>query len=251
MKARVAVLASILTAAAALSVLPSAGAADPIARASRVSACSYIRASVPYTRHGSAQRWRVYVDGTASCASAVAVLDAVMHLRARQHLGASEADSYFLEGGWRAGRRHGYADLRAAVAAPRRTRRSARTRSRSTARLPDAAARAHPRASLTPRVALRPSASAWGSRRRSCRRSSSSITPCSRSAGTTSSKTSVIDQLRIAPWLLERLPPPRAGTSRSSRRSPGRSSAARRGRGAAARRRSRCACRSAGYISRP
>ena len=32
-------------------------------------------------------------------------------------------------------------------------------------------------------------------------KTSSSITPCSRSAGTTSSKTSVIDQLRIAPWL--------------------------------------------------
>ena len=34
---------------------------------------------------------------------------------------------------------------------------------------------------------------------------SSSIAPCSRSAGTTSSKTSVIDQLRIAPWLFEHL----------------------------------------------
>ena len=85
-----------------------------------------------------------------------------------------------------------------------------------------------------------------GSRRRSCRTTASSITPSSRSAGTTSSKTSVIDQLRIAPLAsncsrrLGREPVDRA------RRSPGRSSAARRGRGAAARRRSRCACRSAG-----
>src|SRR5438105_10836163 len=34
---------------------------------------------------------------------------------------------------------------------------------------------------------------------------SSSITPCSRSTGTTSSNTSVIDQLRIAPLALEHL----------------------------------------------
>jgi hypothetical protein len=63
--------------------------------------CGSIRASVPYARHGNAQRWRVYVSGNASCRSAEAALVAVMHLQAAQHVGRSEVDSYFTAGSWR------------------------------------------------------------------------------------------------------------------------------------------------------
>jgi hypothetical protein len=62
--------------------------------------CGYIHASVPYTTHGQADRWRVYVDGSASCATAVKVLDAVMHLHGKPHEGASEANSYSTYAGW-------------------------------------------------------------------------------------------------------------------------------------------------------
>jgi hypothetical protein len=62
--------------------------------------CGFIRASVPYSAHGQADRWHVYVDGSASCATAVKVLDAVMHLQGKQHQGASEANSYFTFAGW-------------------------------------------------------------------------------------------------------------------------------------------------------
>jgi hypothetical protein len=96
----VGLLASILVTGASLSAIPAAGAAGRAARTSSVTTCGYIRASVPYTRQGTAARWRVYVAGAASCASAAKVLDAVMHLQARQHLGSSEADSYFTDGGW-------------------------------------------------------------------------------------------------------------------------------------------------------
>ena len=55
---------------------------------------------MPYSSHGQADRWRVYVKGAASCATAVRVLDAVMHLRGRRHLGDAEANSYFTFAGW-------------------------------------------------------------------------------------------------------------------------------------------------------
>jgi hypothetical protein len=83
-----------------LLVLSASLAAVSAAGASGVRTCGYIHASVPYSAHGQAYRWRVYVDGSASCTTAVAVLDAVMHLRATQHLGSAEADSYFTYTGW-------------------------------------------------------------------------------------------------------------------------------------------------------
>jgi hypothetical protein len=63
-------------------------------------ACGFVHASVPYSRHGHHDRWRVYVRGNASCASARGVLNAVMHLRATAHNGTSNADSYFTYRGW-------------------------------------------------------------------------------------------------------------------------------------------------------
>jgi hypothetical protein len=75
-------------------------AAVPAAGASGVPACGHIHASVPYTANGHADRWAVYVEGSASCASAIKVLDAVTHLHARAHTGSSEADSYFTYAGW-------------------------------------------------------------------------------------------------------------------------------------------------------
>jgi hypothetical protein len=93
-------LAIVLVASAPLAAAPAAGASGRTARTSSVTTCGYIRASVPYTHQGRAARWRVYVKGAASCATAVKVLGAVMHLRARQHVGSSEADSYFTDGGW-------------------------------------------------------------------------------------------------------------------------------------------------------
>ncbi len=86
-------VAILLVLSASLGTVPAAGA-------STVRTCGYIHASVPYSAHGQAYRWRVYVDGSASCATAVAVLDAVMHLRATQHVGNSEAGSYFTYTGW-------------------------------------------------------------------------------------------------------------------------------------------------------
>jgi hypothetical protein len=70
------------------------------AGASSVAACGYIHASVPYSAHGQADRWRVYVKGSATCETAIGVLGAVMHLRGHQHLGSSEAGSYFTYSGW-------------------------------------------------------------------------------------------------------------------------------------------------------
>ncbi len=79
---------------------PAAGRAVANAATSSVPSCGYVHASVPYTSHGQAEKWRVYVKGDASCATAVKVLDAVMHLRGKQHLGSSEAGSYFTYDGW-------------------------------------------------------------------------------------------------------------------------------------------------------
>jgi hypothetical protein len=86
-------LAVLLVVCASLAAAASANASD-------ARTCGYIHASVPYSTHGQADRWRVYVDGSASCATAVRVLGAVMHLQGKPHEGSSEADSYFTYAGW-------------------------------------------------------------------------------------------------------------------------------------------------------
>ncbi len=90
-------LAIVLAVAAALAATPGAGASDG---SHTVTSCGYIHASVPYSLSGHANRWRVYIDGSTSCASATAILDAVMHTHGKQHLGGSEADSYTTFSGW-------------------------------------------------------------------------------------------------------------------------------------------------------
>lgn len=100
MRARGLTLAIGLVLSAPLAALPAAVASGAAARTSSVRTCGYLRASVPYTHHGTADRWRVYVNGAATCASAVEALDAVTHARATEHLGRSEAGSYFVEAGW-------------------------------------------------------------------------------------------------------------------------------------------------------
>ncbi len=90
-------LAIIFAASASLAAVPAAGASDG---AHTVTSCSYIQASVPYSASGHADRWRVYIDGDTSCASATAVLAAVMHTHGKQHVGSSEADSYTTFSGW-------------------------------------------------------------------------------------------------------------------------------------------------------
>jgi hypothetical protein len=86
-------LVALLVVSASLALVASANASD-----ARI--CGYIRASVPYSTHGQTDKWRVYVKGAASCATAVKVLDAVMHLQGKQHEGPSEADSYATYAGW-------------------------------------------------------------------------------------------------------------------------------------------------------
>jgi hypothetical protein len=86
-------LVTLLVVSASLAVVASADASD-------ARTCGYIHASVPYSTHGQADRWRVYVKGAASCATAVKVLDAVMHVHGKSHEGISEADSYFTYAGW-------------------------------------------------------------------------------------------------------------------------------------------------------
>jgi hypothetical protein len=93
MRARVALIASLLAAGAWLSTVPAAGTPS-------VTTCGYVHASVPYTRQGNTERWRVYVTGASSCASATKVLNAVLHLQARPHVGSSEVNSYFTDSGW-------------------------------------------------------------------------------------------------------------------------------------------------------
>jgi hypothetical protein len=90
-------LVIILAASAFLAAVPTAGASDG---ASSVTTCGYIHASVPYSTDGHADRWRVYVKGSTSCASATAALYAVMHGHGKRHVGSSEADSYATFGGW-------------------------------------------------------------------------------------------------------------------------------------------------------
>jgi hypothetical protein len=81
-------------------VLAAVSSADASGGSGRVSTCGYIHASVPYSASGQADRWRVYIDGSSSCARAVATLYAVMHGDGKHHEGASEADSYATFGGW-------------------------------------------------------------------------------------------------------------------------------------------------------
>jgi hypothetical protein len=77
------------------------GSAPSVAAGTTIGSCGMIRASVPYSHHGHRDRWRVYVTGHASCASAERVLSAVMHLDATEHLGSSDASSYFSDDGWK------------------------------------------------------------------------------------------------------------------------------------------------------
>jgi hypothetical protein len=104
MRTRVALLAIVASAGACLTAALGPAGASGLAvgssHGSSVTTCGFIHASVPYSSRGAGQRWRVYVTGAASCASAVAVLDAVMHLHATPHVGGSEADSYFTYNRW-------------------------------------------------------------------------------------------------------------------------------------------------------
>jgi hypothetical protein len=90
-------LAIMLAASALLAGVSAAGASDG---SHTITSCGYVHASVPYTASGHAERWRVYIEGSTSCASATAVLDAVMHTHGKQHLGGSEVDSYTTSAGW-------------------------------------------------------------------------------------------------------------------------------------------------------
>jgi hypothetical protein len=92
-----AIVTIILAVGASLAAVSAAGASDGSAS---VTTCGYIHASVPYSTNGHADRWRVYVKGSTSCASATAALDAVMHGHGKRHVGASEASSYVTVGGW-------------------------------------------------------------------------------------------------------------------------------------------------------
>jgi hypothetical protein len=94
---RLAIVPIILAVWASPAAVSLAGASDG---SSGVTTCGYIHASVPYSANGHADRWRVYVKGSTTCASAAAALDAVMHGHGKQHMGSSEADSYVTFGGW-------------------------------------------------------------------------------------------------------------------------------------------------------
>jgi hypothetical protein len=86
---------TISMAASSVVLAPSAAAENSIG------SCGVVHASIPYSHQGNHDRWRVYVRGHASCASAKRVLNAVMHLNATEHLGSSDATSYFSYHGWR------------------------------------------------------------------------------------------------------------------------------------------------------
>jgi len=89
-------LALTLAAGAALALAPAAAAGAT----HDATTCGYVHASVPYTAHGHAEKWRVYVTGHASCTTATSVLNAVMHLQGKQHNNGTEAGSYFTYAGW-------------------------------------------------------------------------------------------------------------------------------------------------------
>jgi len=85
-----------LATGACLLIAPAAAAAA----APDATTCGFIHASVPYSAGGHAKKWRVYVTGKASCATARNVLDAVMHLHGKVHEGTSDASSYTTYAGW-------------------------------------------------------------------------------------------------------------------------------------------------------
>lgn len=89
-------LALTLVAGASL-VLPAAAGAGATHDATT---CGYIHASVPYTAHGQAEKWRVYVTGHTSCVTATSVLNAVMHLHGKEHDNGTEVSSYITYSGW-------------------------------------------------------------------------------------------------------------------------------------------------------
>lgn len=91
----------VLVAAAVWLIPVTADASAGHAASATVSRCGFLRASVPYSRHGNRHRWGVYVIGSASCRSAERTLNAVMHLGATAHNGSSSADSYFTFRRWR------------------------------------------------------------------------------------------------------------------------------------------------------
>ena len=72
----------------------------PEAGAAGNTQCGFVHASVPYSHHGHHDRWRIYVRGHASCATARGVLNAVLHLQATAHNGSDNANSYFSYQGW-------------------------------------------------------------------------------------------------------------------------------------------------------
>lgn len=62
--------------------------------------CGFIRASDPYTTHGTHDSWRVYVAGATTCRAGEEALDTVMHLKAVRHIGRDEAHTYSTTGLW-------------------------------------------------------------------------------------------------------------------------------------------------------
>jgi hypothetical protein len=85
-----------LAVGASLAFVPAVRAAD----APNATTCGFIHASVPYSSHGHAKKWRVYVTGKASCATATKVLNAVMHLQGVEHSQGGEAGSYLTYASW-------------------------------------------------------------------------------------------------------------------------------------------------------
>lgn len=65
--------------------------------------CGFLRASIRHSHDGHHDRWRVYVKGMATRASAGRVLKSVLHLDAAQHVGPDNANSYFTYPAWRCG----------------------------------------------------------------------------------------------------------------------------------------------------
>jgi hypothetical protein len=63
--------------------------------------CGFIRASIPYSRHGNAEGWRVYVAGATTCRAGGEALNAVMHMRAAIHMAPTDAHIYSIFGDWR------------------------------------------------------------------------------------------------------------------------------------------------------
>ncbi len=62
--------------------------------------CGLLHVRVPYSSAGGGPAWRAYVRGNASCQTASTTLDAVMHLRGKNHDNGAESNSYFVYGHW-------------------------------------------------------------------------------------------------------------------------------------------------------